>query len=938
MKNFYILISVFICTTFITPNFYAQKKVIDHKAYNDWKRLSNELISPTGKYIVYEINPHQGDGNLFIINNETQKEKSFPRAVNPQISYGEKFVCFKIRPGYDTLRKLELAKVDKKKWPKDTLGIYYFEQDTLIKIADFKSYELAERDDVLLYFTSDNEIKKVENSPNFWQKIKRIFIKPKIIEKPESNGNHMIVLDAKGKKIKEFIDVIEFTIAEDGSKIAMVQHQKIKRNDKSLDSVWLSVFKKNGEIINTTRDAIEIKSLQFSHDLNNLAFLISNDTNKIKQYSLGLFSLSTNTLKILADTSSQLLGQGKSVSDFRNPKFSSDDSKLYFGVANVPVQDPKDTLTNAEDVKLDIWSWKDDRLQPQQLVELGGDLRKSNLYVYLMNDARFVQLSNDTIQTYVSEYKDVEPQYILSYSDNKYSYANNWTYPNLSDHYRVEINTGKKEFIMDSVGFGGNLSPVGNHYIYYNLKDLNQYHINFITKDTTCITCGEKTVLWLADNNGMPHDPAPERFVGWLPNESGVVLESENDIWKYTFNDNKLHSLTNKVGLNNRIKMNLITFYDDSIYIYLEKSILVGMDRKTRNRTLYKYNGNYFEPKLTTPHDVFGFHSNDDLSLISYRLSSNKDYPDMYTNNFEFSEQKKITTTNPQQDEYLWSTVEQVSWYSYDSLMLEGLLYKPENFDSTKSYPMIVYFYELYSDELHNHYTPKPTASIVFPTEYASAGYVVFIPDVRYKAGYPAQSAYDCIMSGTDYILKKYPSIDSCRMGLQGQSWGGYQTAQLITMTRRYRAGMAGAPVANMFSAYGGIRWNSGLNRAFQYEKTQSRIGKTIWEAPELYIENSPLFGLPNVYTPLLIMHNDGDGSVPWYQGVELFTGLKRLQKPVWLLNYNGDDHNLMVNANRVDLSIRMRQFFDYYLQGKPEPQWMITGLPATKKGKVQAY
>jgi dipeptidyl aminopeptidase/acylaminoacyl peptidase len=189
-------------------------------------------------------------------------------------------------------------------------------------------------------------------------------------------------------------------------------------------------------------------------------------------------------------------------------------------------------------------------------------------------------------------------------------------------------------------------------------------------------------------------------------------------------------------------------------------------------------------------------------------------------------------------------------------------------------------------------------------------------------------------MSGTDKVLKLYPNIDSQKMGLQGQSWGGYQTAQLITMTDRYAAAMAGAPVSNMFSAYGGIRWGSGLNRQFQYEKQQSRIGKTIWEAPELYYENSPLFHIPKIQTPLLIMSNDNDGAVPWYQGIEMFTGMKRLGKPCWMLNYNGDEHNLMKEANRMDLSIRMRQFFDYYLQDAPAPEWLIEGIPAIEKGK----
>ncbi len=193
-------------------------------------------------------------------------------------------------------------------------------------------------------------------------------------------------------------------------------------------------------------------------------------------------------------------------------------------------------------------------------------------------------------------------------------------------------------------------------------------------------------------------------------------------------------------------------------------------------------------------------------------------------------------------------------------------------------------------------------------------------------------------MSGVNHLLSKYTTIDSTKMGLQGQSWGGYQTAQMITMTNRFAAAMAGAPVSNMFSAYGGIRWGSGLNRQFQYESSQSRIGKTIWEAPDLYFENSPLFHLPKVQTPLLIMHNDHDGAVPWYQGIELYNGMRRLQKPCWMLNYNNDDHNLKNLANRIDLSIRMRQFFDHYLKNKGAPKWMTEGIPALKKGKELGY
>lgn len=214
------------------------------------------------------------------------------------------------------------------------------------------------------------------------------------------------------------------------------------------------------------------------------------------------------------------------------------------------------------------------------------------------------------------------------------------------------------------------------------------------------------------------------------------------------------------------------------------------------------------------------------------------------------------------------------------------------------------------------------------------------MPDITYTDGYPGQSAYNAIVSGTQYLINNYKFIDKNNIGLQGQSWGGYQVAWLITKSNLYAAAMAGAPVSNMTSAYGGIHWGSGLSRMFQYEHTQSRIGGTLWEKPLHYIENSPLFYAPKIHTPLLIMHNDKDGAVPWYQGIEMFMALRRLDKPVWLLNYNGENHNLPTKswANRMDLSKRMFQFFNHYLRGYPAPEWMEKGVPAVEKGKNLGY
>ena len=250
---------------------------------------------------------------------------------------------------------------------------------------------------------------------------------------------------------------------------------------------------------------------------------------------------------------------------------------------------------------------------------------------------------------------------------------------------------------------------------------------------------------------------------------------------------------------------------------------------------------------------------------------------------------------------------------------------------------MMIYFYEKNSENLYTHYPVQPSWSIINIPFYVSRGYLVFVPDIVYMRGLPGESAVNCIVSGAE-SLTRFPWVDADNMAIQGQSWGGYQVAYLITRTGMFKAAGAGAPVSNMTSAYGGIRWESGSSRQGQYEQGQSRIGRDLWNGTELYIENSALFRLPEVTTPVLIMHNDADGAVPWYQGVEMFMGLRRLGKPAWLLEYNNEAHNLRERRNRKDLTIRLQQFFDHYLKGAPEPAWMRDGVPSAKKDYYFGY
>ena len=288
--------------------------------------------------------------------------------------------------------------------------------------------------------------------------------------------------------------------------------------------------------------------------------------------------------------------------------------------------------------------------------------------------------------------------------------------------------------------------------------------------------------------------------------------------------------------------------------------------------------------------------------------------------------------------DYNWGTAQVVKGRAYDGKESKGVLYVPENLDPSKKYPMLCVFYETGSEDLYRHYTMEPSWSWVNYPFYVSRGYVIFVPDIHYAPGLPGESCYNYVCSGAEEMCRRYPWIDKERIGIDGQSWGGYQTAYLVTRTDMFACAGSGAPVANMTSAFGGIRWESGDSRQAQYEQGQSRIGRNLWEAPELYIQNSPLFHADRVTTPLLIMHNDQDGAVPWYQGIEMFMALRRLQKPVWMLQYNGEAHNIRARKNRKDITVRLQQFFDHYLKGDPMPKWMKEGIPAVRKGQELGY
>jgi dienelactone hydrolase len=330
---------------------------------------------------------------------------------------------------------------------------------------------------------------------------------------------------------------------------------------------------------------------------------------------------------------------------------------------------------------------------------------------------------------------------------------------------------------------------------------------------------------------------------------------------------------------------------------------------------------------------VGGFLKAKDADTVIITEQRFDEYPNLWVTDLSFTSPRKISDANPQQAQYNWGRSELIDYVNADGIALRAILTKPENFDPSKKYPMMVYIYEELTDGLHRFVAPAPGTSINV-SRFVSNGYIVLQPDIVYDhTGYPGQAALKCVIPATQRVLAM-GFVDPKRVGIQGHSWGGYQITYLITQTDIFRAVEAGASVSNMISAYGGIRWGTGMSRAFQYEKTQSRIGAPPWERPLAFIESSPIFWVEKVNTPYLTIHNDEDDAVPWYQGIEFFSALRRLGKEAYMFVYNGEKHGLRERDNQKHWTVHMDEFFDYYLKDAPRPEWMDKGVPYLEKGK----
>jgi len=850
----------FIFIIFVIISNAQDKKMLDHSDFDHWNKIKSAQISNDGKWIIYRLEPGYGDPTLKLTKEKGIDVFTYHRGDKAKINWGNSHVIFKIKPELDSLNAQRRKKVKKDKLLKDSLGVYNLKTKKLIKVARISSFKLPEKWGSHIAFQIFPEPKSKEEKKDNTKTGKKLKKKKKSKKENKKNGYRLIVKDITTLKQDTFPFVTEYVFSEKGSKLMFYSSGRDSTFHQGVYLLNLS----NKNLIPLCRGKGNYKNLAFDENGKQAVFLADLDTTKtrIRPFDVLLWKTGQDSATVVANNKSKFLPEEWIISEHFKPWFSKNAKRLFFGTSPKPLL--KDTMLLPEEiVNVEIWNYKDSRLHTQQNIDLKKDKKKSYLAVLNITENLIQYIGNENIPN-IRPSDEGNSRWGLGTSGLPYQKYISWEgWPRHLDIYKINLQENKKVLIAKNIrSYVVRISPAGKYIYWFNALDSAWYSHN--NKSGKTIKLMDSRKINLTDElNDLPNFPFPYWFAGWTTGDESFLVYDRYDIWQLDpKGKNESAKLTN--GRKIRTKFRYVKLDEEERFIDPKKTILLHtFNEITRQEGFHSLNlKNKSTKKLIS--DDFRF-NNVTKAKKSDKLIFTKEnfkiFPNIHFSDLSFKKTTQISDANPQQKDYLWGSVEVYKWTSLDGIVLEGLLYKPENFDPNKKYPMIVNFYEKSSHGLNRHKAPEPGRSTINYSFYLSRGYVIFNPDIVYRIGYPGESCYNSVIPGVTSLIDE-GFIDKKRIGVQGHSWGGYQIAYLVTKTDIFAAAEVGAPVPNMISAYGGIRWWTGLSRMFQYEHTQSRIGGTLWEYPFRYIENSPIFFMDKINTPLLIMHNDKDGHL----------------------------------------------------------------------------
>jgi dipeptidyl aminopeptidase/acylaminoacyl peptidase len=949
------------------------KRPLRHSDYASWCAIQGTQLSPDGTFVAYALMPQEGDGQFVLRNLRTGQEWRHPcgaRAQRPPrppaagrparraagaaaasasaFTADGRFVVFPIRPSAAERQKARAARPPVE--PVGHAGIVELATGRLTRLERVRSFHVPEDGPaILVYLVAPPPVRPSRAALPSRSRRHRPVPQP-VRERQARRAaagpapGRLILRNLGDGRESSFSDVSSFTLSKDG--LTLVYAVSAKKNS---DCGVFAVSPRFPDRIHTlSRAPGRFSRLTWDEKQTCLAFVQRQGEPPAGPVHLWywrrpapgaavawgaspsaaglalaelLAGLAGGAATDLTPALAPALSSGWQVSDSGALAISPDGARLYFGVApRLPA--PQKQNAGAETAAVELWHWKDDYIKPMQKVRAPAERTRSYRAAYDFATRTARRLGDETLADVRTAPAgdwaigvDDRPYRVLVGHEGGAPFA---------DYYVVDLRTGKRKAVLKKQLWPVTWSPGGRFALYFDGKDWNTLSIPDGRVANLTARLG---VRFGREQHDMPGVAPPYGVGGWTDGDRQVLLYDRYDVWLAASDGSGARNLTG--GRKSQTRFRYVVLDPRARSLDPRKPLLLRAEEEaTQDTGFYRSSLNGSPPVrlLWSPCNYGPPLKARNADVLVLTASTFHTFPDLHATDPSFKDLRRVSCANPQKAGLRWGRAELVHFKSADGVALRGILLKPDNFDPKKKYPLLVYIYERLSERLHNFVDPAPGTSVNV-SYYASNGYLVLLPDIAYSVGYPGASALKCVLPAVQAVADR-GFVDENAIGIQGHSWGGYQVAYLATRTTRFKAMAAGAPVANMTSAYSGIRWGPGLARQFQYEWGQSRIGGTLWQYPTRFIENSPVFMADRVRAPLLVLHNDQDDAVPWYQGIELYLALRRLGKEAYLFNYPGEAHGLRRRVNQKDYTLRLQEFFDHHLKGAPRPAWMDKGLP----------
>ncbi|MGB8959229.1 MAG: prolyl oligopeptidase family serine peptidase, partial [Candidatus Aminicenantales bacterium] len=889
-----------------------------------WKSIGSAELSPDGTWFMYRLSPLEGESEVVLRQVAGTKEYRFPIGEAPRygsasrtgFSADSKWAAFLAYPGSKEMKAL---RKDKKRVM------------TTAVLVDLATGGKTEFEKVRgLAFSGDN--------PGFVA-LHRYAPESQEKEKDKWTGSDLLLRELASGKEVNVGNVAESAFDKAGARLALV----IDAQGQAGNGLQLRDMA-SGAVSSLDNDKASYKSLSWTDKGEALAVLKGRED---KAYEDKLWSVLGFTgfreaggpRKIVYDPAAdKTFPEGMTVSPDRAPEWTESFDALLFGIHEARKKKDADRkegdeakpgsdaaaapAPKAEDIAdedipdLVIWHGRDRRLQSQQQVQEQRDKAYSYLAEYRVAEKTFIRLAGDDL-------RDVQPapkdRFAVGQDDRAYELDANLVGRGYQDISVIDMKTGRRTPVLEKNEYYFGALYDGIHFLYY--QDGHFFTWDMSTGRSVNITKDVPASFFNEDDDHNVVRP-PDYPVGSTKDGRNVLLSDGWDIWSVPVGGaGKAVNLTVN-GVRDRLRYRRLRLdpeekavdLDQPQYfsVYGEWTKKAGIARIEKGRPV----------SATLVWDDAGFGNlikAKKAEVYAFARDTYKDYPDFTATDALLRGGKRLTEANPQQKDFLWSSGSMLLDYtSAKGDKLQAALFLPANYEKGKRYPTIVYYYEKMSQQLNRY--AQPSANGFNKSVYTSNGYAVLFPDITYKINDPGMSAVWCVLPAIDAAVAA-GVVDRSKIGLQGHSWGGYQTAFLVTQAD-FAAAVAGAPLTNMISMYSSIYFNSGSANQPIFESSQGRFKGGYWDNLEAYQRNSPVYYAARVKTPLIILHNDKDGAVDWNQGIEYYNTLRRLKKPVIMLQYVGENHGLQKPANQKDYTVRMKEFFDHHLMGKPAPAW----------------